>query len=231
MNKKLLCTLFCLSIIIVIGQVCFAAIEIVPSKDGTGKDQIVNISVSNAYLACQEMKNYGGSLYGTTVRPHLATNRDWGAVSYLANSIYGTNTLGKNTGITVTINGVKYYSTTTNITGVMNWGGNPNNSRYTFTAGLISNALSTDNNITELYNNINTEFVDISSEKQLGMAIGETSTFTFLGYLPVRTGSSTSYSVSSRSGFFKIDWGHQGNTGTGTGGASTFVTFRPVIWN
>ena len=34
--------------------------------------------------------NNGETLSGSTVVPHLATNKDWGAVSYLSNSVYGT---------------------------------------------------------------------------------------------------------------------------------------------
>ena len=92
MRKKIIFSLIILSLIFTIGQASYAAVEIVPSKTGDGKDAIVNTTVSNSYLLCQGMKNTGESLKGTTVKPHLATNKDWGAVSYLSNSIYGTNT-------------------------------------------------------------------------------------------------------------------------------------------
>lgn len=72
------------------------------------------------------MINAGESLYGSgsNVKPHLVTNKDYGAVSYLSNSIYGTNTAGKNSGVEIQINGVKYRSTTGNASGIMNWGSN-----------------------------------------------------------------------------------------------------------
>ena len=135
MRKKII--IISILAMLVLGQASYAAIEIVPSKDGKGTDGMTRSSVSNSYLVCQNMKNAGESLNGTTVLPHLATNADWGAVSYLANSIYGTNTEGANTGKEITIDGVKYYSTTGNETGIMNWGANPNVTRYTQTAGLI----------------------------------------------------------------------------------------------
>ena len=62
------------------------------------------------------------------------------------------------------MNGVKYYSTTGNETGVMNWGINPNATRYTQTAGIMNiydNSTSTaKDNITEIYNNMNSGFVE-----------------------------------------------------------------------
>lgn len=59
------------------GQASYAAIEIVPSKDGKWTDGMTRSSVSNSYLLCQNMKNAGESLNGTTVLPHLITNTEW----------------------------------------------------------------------------------------------------------------------------------------------------------
>lgn len=233
MKKKLLFSLICLLIIFSIGQVSLAAIEIIPSKDGTGKDQMVNTTVSNSYMLCQQMKDKGGSLYGTTVQPHLATNKDWGAVSYLSNSIYGTNTTGKNTGLQVTIDNVEYYSTTTNITGVMNWGSNPNESGvYTHTAGLLSTVTSPSEYITELYTNKDTKYVDLkgTAYSTTGMAMDETMQFYSSLY---KLSTSTAFPVSARYGLFGIFWGNDSDyrRDVSKGTAASNITFRPVIWN
>ena len=182
MRRKILLSWLMLIMMLIIGQTSYATIEIIPSKTGDGKDAIVNVSVSDSYTMCKGMKtNTGESLKGTGVDVHLATNKDWGAVSYLSNSIYGTNTTGGNTGIQVTISGVKYYSTTTNITGVMNWGANPNVERRTFTSGLINSYTSGNDNVTELYNNRETKYVEYinpsDSANTKGMAMQETKKF------------------------------------------------------
>lgn len=235
MRRKLLISSIILIAIIVIGRASYAAVEIVPSKNGKGTDQIVNTTVSNSFLLCRGMKDTGGSLKGTTVDPHLATNKDWGAVSYLSNSIYGTNTKGANTGVEVTIDGVKYYSTTTNITGVMNWGSNPNTTRHTQTAGLISNydssTSSASSNVTELNTYKDTKYVDYINPKKksltLGMAIQETTGMN----AHYSVGVNNLYPTSVRYGLFGIRFGHNNGGTEASGGAFNTNTFRPVIWN
>lgn len=222
---------------IVIGQARYAAVEIVPSKNGQGTDAIVNTTVSNSFLLCRGMKDTGGSLKESTVDPHLATNKDWGAVSYLSNSIYGTNTAGQNKGVGVTIDGVKYYSTTTNITGVMNWGANPNANRFTQTAGLISSYDSSTSTassyVTELNTNKDTKYVDYinptTASLTLGMAMQETSG----KYSSFYCSTSNTYPSSIRIGLFGDGFGKMdGYTyGRACGAANTSVTFRPIIWN
>lgn len=237
--KILLITFF---LVLLICQITsYAAIEIVPSKDGTGLDLIVNTSISNSYLLCQDMIKRGESLYGTTVTPHLATNKDWGAVSYLSNSFYGTNTTGGANGIEVTINGVKYYSTTTNITGVMNWGSNPNvrsNDNYskmrTQTSGILASynhsTSTASSNVVEIYNNMNTKFVDLigTDYSNKGMAFSETSGFYNSGQT-IRT--NIDYPVSFRDGLFGIHIGNGSPYIDASGGPRANITFRPVLWN
>lgn len=238
MKRKVLFSLICLMIILTIGQVSYAAVEIVPSKNGAGTDAIVNTTISNSYLMCQGMKDFGGSLYGTTVSPHLATNKDWGAVSYLSNSIYGTNTTGKANGIEVTIDGVKYYSTTTNITGVMNWGSNPNATRYTQTAGLLSNydpdTSTASSYVTEIYANKDTSFVELigSEYSQLGMALSETQSLYGGNYWVNNSGNNVPISI--RKGLFGFGVANSFSYALGfdtSGAPSSSITFRPVIWN
>ena len=238
MKRKILLSSLILVIMLIIGKASYATVEIIPSKTGDGKDAIVNLTVSDSYIMCKGMKtNTGESLKDTGVDVHLATNKDWGAVSYLSNSIYGTNTTGGNTGKTVTISGVNYYSTTTNITGVMNWGSNPNVDRYTQTAGLCSNYTSGNNNVTELYNNRETKYVEYiipaTEANTKGMAMQETS--------GKYSGGSNFYAHniadapgSIRRGLFGGAFAPNGGyifAGNGSGAARNNLTFRPVIWN
>ena len=237
MKKKISLTIIAIIMLLGVATSSYAAVEIVPSKNGKGNDSIVNTSISNSYLLCQGMKSAGESLEGTSVLPHLATNKDWGAVSYLANSMYGTNTQGQNTGTEITMNGVKYYSTTGNETGVMNWGKNPNAGRYTQTAGIMNtydNSTSTaKDNITEIYNNMNSRFVEkIKTESfnvnnTLGMAIAETRG---MYGSAAGVGQDNRYPISIREGLFGFNVGGYNNYGT-SGAANASVTFRPVIWN
>ena len=238
MNKKRIYILLIIFIIAVLSlsTKSNAAIEIVPSKDGTGLDIITNTTISNSYLLCQNMTQRGESLYGASVVPHLATNKDWGAVSYLSNSFYGTNTKGENT-----IDGVKYYSTTTNITGVMNWGSNPNvrnNDNYskmrTQTAGFLaiydattSTAVDT---VAEIYKNMNTRFVDLvgNDYSSMGMAFSETSGF-YGSSVTNRT--NINYPVSFRTGLFGMHIGNGSPYFDASGGGRANTTFRPVVWN
>lgn len=187
MKKKMIkFSILVILILVSLGQASYAYIEIIPSKNGKGTDSMVLTSVTDSYVLCQNMKERGESLEGSTVLPHLSTNADWGAVSYLSNSIYGTNTQGKNTGVQISIDGVKYYSTTGNATGVMNWGANPNTSRISQTASLMQkyvedNSTSTANDyVIELLNNKDTRYVEIINtgnftiKNTLGMALRET---------------------------------------------------------
>ena len=236
MKRKILISLIISIAILAISTISFAAVEIVPSKNGAGTDAIVNVTVSDSYLLCRGMKNIGESLYGcgANVEPHLATNKDWGAVSYLSNSIYGTNTTGGNTGKTVSINGVSYYSTTPNITGVMNWGSNPNSTRITHTAGLCSD-YQTNNYITELVSNSSTKFVELinistfNATTNAGMALSEN----ISAGTPKNNGSRQAHSVTLRLGMFGYNIrNNSGSLSIATyGGETSSCTFRPVIWN
>lgn len=239
MKRKILLSTIILIVTLITGKISYAAIEIVPSKTGDGKDPIVRTSVSNSYYLCRSMKNSGESLVGTNVDVHLSTNKDWGAVSYLSDSIYGTNGAGQNTGVRVTINGVNYYSTTNNITGVMNWGSNPNTTMYTQTAGLINNYTSGNDNVTELYTNRETNYVDFINPtvatNTKGMAIHE-SDKKYNTSFACNNNAANNYPCSYRQGLFGGVFGASAfdyslNQKRSNGGPYGDVTFRPVIWN
>lgn len=98
-----------------------------------GNTVLTGKTISEFFDMALQMKDAGQALEGTSLDPHMATNKEWAAVSYLSNSNYGTAGEGKSTGMAVTINGNSHYSTNDNITGVIDWGKN-----RTFTAGIIS---------------------------------------------------------------------------------------------
>lgn len=100
-----------------------------------GTSVLTGKTISEFFDMAQQMTQAGQALEGTSLDPHMATNKEWAAVSYLSNSNYGTAGEGKNTGMTVKINGNNHYSTTDNITGVMDWG-----KTGSFTAGILSDA-------------------------------------------------------------------------------------------
>ena len=245
MRKKLLILNILFLLLIAIAQKSYAAIEVKPSPAANSNNVMRNTSVSNSYLLCQNMTKKGESLYGATVLPHLTTNTDWGAVSYLSNSIYGTNSAGKNTGTKVTIDGVDYYSTTGNNSGVMNWGVNCyNGNLWTQTSSLItayvndSSTSNAKNNVTELENaaKSNSRFVNIVNtgsltvNNTLGMAIAETSGYNWDQWH--WSAQYVDYPITMRQGLFGFSVGYDiYDFDTTSGASSDRATFRPVIWN
>lgn len=249
MKKKVILISIMVLFMAILTQKSYAAIEIKPSATASASGVFTNSSVSNSYLLCQKMTEKGESLYGSTVVPHLSTNKDWGAVSYLANSIYGTNSEGKNTGVKLeNINGVAYYSTTKNVTGVMNWGANCyNGNLYTQTASLMkkykdevkngTSASTARNNVTELEKAALTDsrFVEVINTGSLtttsttGMALAETSGYSWENWHGI--GSSSDYPMFIRQGLIGFNVGAYYFNFASSGAGSGYATFRPVIWN
>ena len=221
-------------------------IEIKPNSKG-----IRNITVSQSYVTCRNLDSLSSTLGTTALDPHLVTNKDWGAVAYLANSDYGVGANGHTTaqnsgqglsGKEITLDEVKYFSTSGNATGVMNWGANPNATTFTQTSSLIYSITTlsqitsypeTSNNVKVLINNIGTRYVEsVSPSNTLGMAMLETN------HLAV-TANNFGYGLAEtpmgiRKGLFTFEIGDFRNWITNkkcTGGSFSDVTFRPVIWN
>lgn len=247
MKRKQIIISIIILIIIGICQKSYAAIEIKPSPAANASKVMVNSSVSNSYLLCQNMTKQGESLYGSTVLPHLSTNTDWGAVSYLSNSIYGTNSEGKNKGLEVTIDGITYYSTTGNASGVMNWGVNyykaqSNTTMITQTSSLITKYVNDNtgstaiNYVTELEKaaKANSRYVDIVNTESftvrntLGMCLAEVKGYPW-GQWGI-AGKDINYPITIRQGLFGFYVGNSYSNVT-SGAGSGYSTFRPVIWN
>lgn len=225
-----------------------AQIEIVPSSS-----VLTNVTVSTSYLTCRNLDSLNSTLGTTGLDPHLVTNADWGAVSYLAHSIYGVNATydgSTKIGRIVTIDGIEFYSTTPNVTGVMNWG-----KRYTQTASLentltskgdeeaIKSALqsSTDGsntykNIVLLVKNKDTKYIEnLISNQTTGFAMSETKSLADeygLGFNWY--GNNINSPMCMRINLLNYSVGSQLSWRSGTlssGSASSDTTFRPAIWN
>ena len=214
MKKKIIFTSIIAFIIISINIISNAAIEI---KEGTVK--YTNINISNAYKLCYDLRNYDTTLGNNNLDPHLALNKDWGAVAYLSMSSYGT--VRSYSGTEITINEKNYYSTTGNATGVINFG-----KTSSYTAGILDGAESTDN-IKNLFDNKETKYVEkLSITADANSTKGQALYETYDWYKSSGTTSSswvTSTSpVLKRSGVVRF---------IGTSGNANIETFRPVIWN
>lgn len=128
----------------------------VESKPGT----IIwtNITASDAYNVCQNMKSGTSSIGSGALNPHMSTPQDWDAVSVLAISNYGESNYD-NQG---SYGG--YKSTTNNATGVMGFGiynaQNGITPAYTFTSGIMAHA-SNDSRRQALIDNKDSAFVSV----------------------------------------------------------------------
>lgn len=228
MKKKIIITIITLIIILVLG-VCFcnksnAAIEIKPGTEAHTK-----IKVTNSYQYCYDMRSSTSTLGNNTLDPHLTLNADWGAVAYLGASAYGS--VRDNVGNEEQIGDRIYYSTTNNITGVMDLG----KTEYTQTASLLE-GYSDSNNRTNLENNINTKYVetisksdDVNKEaKMKGWAFYEVKGW----YSASNSGlDGTANPVGIRRGIFGYSYGGTNVSLPPSGDSKEDRTYRPVIWN
>lgn len=197
-----------------------------------GNTVLTGKTISEFFDMALQMKDAGQALEGTSLDPHMATNKEWAAVSYLSNSNYGTAGEGKNTGMTVTINGNSHYSTNDNITGVIDWGKNT-----TYAAGVIANYENiTDetikNNGKSILDNIgDNSKVDIIDDN-LAVKIAQKSwyknTIYYYGTNPERP-------YTFRSFLFGFGAGYRTNDNLGNAysipsqGLAGSATFRPVL--
>lgn len=201
-----------------------------------GNTVLTNKTISEFFDMAMQMKDAGQALEGTSLDPHMATNKEWAAVSYLSNSNYGTAGEGQNAGATVTINGNSHYSTTDNITGVIDWGKD-----YSFTAGVLSEANTkiTDETIKTNGKSLleNTSKVD-DIETNQNEIFGAFNWYPDTAYAAVIWRTDYAYPYSARKGLFGMIVGAQNSPGIwwsgyqyyfSTGNAKEVITFRPVL--
>ena len=172
-TKKQLLTGIIVLLILLIPTISKANMEIKP-----GTTTWANITVSEAYEACRDLDMGGSSLGTDGLDPHLALNKDWGAVAYLAVSASGD--VKTKAGPTVTVGDRQYTTTTGNLTGVMDFGRN-----YTFVSSAHETGLETantndkNNYRTKLIKDKSTRYVELlpataTVDGTKGMAITET---------------------------------------------------------
>ena len=187
-----------------------AAIQIKPTQGV----RHTNITASNAYQYCYDMRNASSSLGVNNLDPHLTLNKDWGAAVYLAISAYGTTRASVMTA--VQIDGYGYYSTTGNITGVISM------NRRTFTSSVVENATDL-TNLSNIVNNKNTKYVEIIPKSNLAAATKGYAFEETRGWYDSNGVNPGGYSTIERYGILR--------TQAGTGSAYSEISFRPVIWN
>ena len=205
-----------------------ASVESIP-----GGTAWVNVTVSQAYELCYDLRNPTSTLGNNTLDPHLALNKDWGAVSYLAISTYGGSPEGRLPEITIpteTETGSDTVSSTTgNITGVMEM------DHYNEWVSCLIGETKESENRSNLIKNIDTKYVEKlpidyykSIEETRGMAIAEVGSSPSESYAtsPCVTRSSL-FGISSTISYYEYHSRTKGNDGSSDDG----ICFRPVIWN
>lgn len=192
-----------------------------------GTSSWTKISVSESYQQCYNLRNSDATLGKNNLDPHLTLNKDWGAVAYLAISPYGK--VEKDIrGPKISINGTNYYTTTGNITGVMNMG-----EYYTQTSSLLGG--NGNDNTTNLTNNLSTKYVEnLSAETSIENTRGQAIAETWGWFSSDKYYSTSSAPVGIRHGILGLGnygFGYYGNDYSIGMGRSSTATFRPVIWN
>lgn len=186
-----------------------AAMEIKP-----GTNAWTNITVSESYQQCYDLRNSDTTLGKNTLDPHLTLNSDWATVSYLAASAYGQIN-NSNNGSQTTIDGKRYNTTTGNASGVINFG-----KTITQTSSIYQNI--SNEYMGNLINNKESKYVEsiddmTSIDNTKGKAIAEVR-----GWFGASTYNP--YGIVLRQWMF-------GSYDSYSNGVSGSATFRPVIWN
>lgn len=199
-----------------------------------GNTVLTGKTISEFFDMAKQMTDAGQALEGTSLDPHMATNKEWAAVSYLSNSNYGTAGEGKNAGMTVTINGNSHYSTNDNITGVIDWG-----KTHSFTAGVLSDANTqiTDDTIKANGKSLLENIEDNSKIDKIDQISNDQMAINGWYGSNVFKKNNYAYPYSGRKGLFSFEGGYyEGNTpgdwyfvDIAKGYASTRFTFRPVL--
>lgn len=225
-NKIILkIAIFVVAIICLSFSNSYAAIEI---KDSTSV--LTNKTISDFYKMAEEMQNVGQGLEGTNINVKMANNYEWAAVSYFANSNYGTGG-GNNSGTDCTTAVKTHKSTNGNITGIMDWG-----KTYSFTAGIISDYasktlttagnLSSDPTTSVIVNKAGTNAIDKFSSSTNAQAIARNGWYSSWNYIS----ADANYPYSVRQGLFGFNGGGYSNGSVASGAARNDVTFRSVFY-
>lgn len=195
-------------------------------ESGTVRMQInggpawTNINISESYAECESLNSPTSTLGTSALKAHLTTDADWSAMAIFSVSQYGGAT--DNSPKTTTGNSSGIYnvgSNWTQTTGILRTA-NKNSTPYV--SGLFNDDGSVKKYIKQWSTTrAETNFVGFQESSAQG-------TYGWMGG-STRWGTYTSYPVSMKNGLFGVCVGDP--YGGTSGGASSSVTFRPVIWN
>lgn len=212
MKKKILIScIFILMLLISFTSISNAAMQIVPDASPT-----TNITISDAFAYCYNLRATGSTLGYNTLDPHLTTGNDWGAVAYLAASAYGCN---------MDSTSVANCTTSGNNSGVMDFG-----KTYTYVSVIGTYTSSYMINLSKYRD---TKYVNYAADNLtngdygIGKAHQETSMWD--EYANVAT-FTTNYPLVYRCRMFSM-LNKYNSDGRQNGNASSELTFRPAIWN
>lgn len=233
-NTKIIGSLLLICLLILcFSTVSNAAIEIKPIYTNVNGNKYTkihdNITVSTAYQYCYDMRGATSTLGVNSLDPHLSLSADWGATAYLGTSTYGS--VRDKYGVKVTIGDeMTFYSTTNNITGVMDLGVRTysNQGINNYVSSILEGLNASNINYGALYTNKDTKYVeeipattsDSYLEKTKGMALNEVK-----GWYNVGKDSdlNSAYPIIMKINI--LGMGRQNGT------AQSNYTYRPVIWN
>lgn len=202
MKKKIFSTIL-LSIILLMSFTLTsnAAMQIIP-----GTETSTGITISDTYAYCYNLRTTSSTLGNNTLDPHLSTGYDWGAVAYLAASVYGCNM--NSTSLTE-------FKTSGNNSGVMNFG-----KTGTYVSVITDSNFTTQKN---LINYKNTKYVNyISGYYVTGDGIATNEIANWGSKYSNLASTSNNAHQHIRYGILGCYYGYaNGNS----------ATFRPAIWN
>ena len=206
---------------------CFSTISNAAIEIKAGTTRHASIDISTAYQYCYDMRSATSTLGINSLDPHLSLNADWGATAYLGASTYGG--VRNNYGTMIKINEANNYSTTNNITGVMNLGsylaGNMIYNSSSYVSCISDKRTGSGKEFDNIYKNKDTKYVEIiptdeNIEKTRGMALIETNNWYSSGGI---AGIHENSPIMYRKNIF--------SRSKNKGSAASGITYRPVIWN
>lgn len=194
-------------------------------ESGTVRMQInggaawTNINISESYAECESLNSPTSTLGTSALQAHLTTDADWSAMAIFSVSQYGGAT--SNNPETTTGNSSGIYNVASNWTQSTGILSTANKNSTPYISGLFNEDGSVKKYIKQWSpTRAETNFVGFQDSSSQG-------TYGWMG-ATTYWGTSTSYPVSTKNGLFTVFFGY---SGISSGGAFSYVTFRPVIWN
>lgn len=196
-------------------------------ESGTVRMQInggpawTNINISESYAECESLNSPTSTLGTSALKAHLTTDADWSAMAIFSVSQYGGATDNSPKTTNGNSSGIYNVGSNTQSTGILSTA-NKNSTPYI--SGLFNEDGSVKKYIKQWSTTrAETNFVGFQDSSAQG-------TYGWMGGV-ADWGTSTSYPVSIKSGLFGVIVGNGSHGNSPSGGAFSYATFRPVIWN